>query len=78
MYKEIFTLRKGFLKYMPFTGYANVWGLPSLVVPVGRDENDMPISVLLMSKNGTEELLFEVGELLDRKFGGYRRSGIGG
>ncbi|GKV69939.1 amidase [Sporosarcina sp. NCCP-2716] len=74
MYKEIFSLQKGFLKYMPFTGYANVWGLPSLVIPVGRDENNMPISVQLMSKNGNEELLFEVGELLEREFGGYRRS----
>ncbi|WJY27741.1 amidase [Sporosarcina trichiuri] len=78
MYKEIFSLRKEFLKYMPFTGYANVWGLPSLVVPVGRDEDGMPISVQLMSRKGNEELLFQVGELLEREFGGYRRClGIG-
>lgn len=77
MYQEIFSLRKGFLKYMPFTGYANVWGLPSLVVPIGREENNMPICVQLMSKNGNEELLFEIGELLEREFGGYRRCLMG-
>src|SRR5690606_27977632 len=32
LYKEIFSIRKTFLKYMPYVAYANVWGLPALII----------------------------------------------
>ena len=33
----------------------------------------MPIGVQLKSKNGNEEALFQLGELIEREFGGYKR-----
>ncbi|AQQ52354.1 amidase [Planococcus lenghuensis] len=74
VYKEIFSIRKTFQSYMPFIAYANTWGLPSLTVPVGRDENHMPIGVQLISRNGNEEALFQLGEWLEEQFGGYERA----
>lgn len=73
VYKEVFSIRKTFLKYMPYVAYANVWGLPSLIIPIGTDENDMPISVQLMSKNGNEDALFQLGKKLESEFRGYIR-----
>ncbi|MHA6260823.1 amidase [Sporosarcina sp. CAU 1771] len=73
VYKELFSIRKTYMKYMPYVAYANVWGLPSLTIPVGLDESGMPIAVQLVSKNGNEAVLFKVGQLLEEKFLGYVR-----
>ncbi|HET7580173.1 MAG TPA: amidase [Bacillales bacterium] len=73
LYNEIFSVRKTFLRYMPYIAYANVWGLPALTVPVGIDEHGMPISVQLMSKNGNEDALFQLGSILEKQFRGYVR-----
>ncbi|WP_087972707.1 amidase [Oceanobacillus rekensis] len=73
VFKEIFSIRKTFLQFMPYVAYANVWGLPSLTVPVGVDENNMPISVQIMSATGNEDALFRLGRLLEKKFRGYIR-----
>src|SRR5699024_1636721 len=62
VYREIFSIKKTFLQYMPYVAYANAWGLPSLTVPVGTDENDMPIGVQIISSNGNEEAIFQLGE----------------
>ncbi|HSJ39318.1 MAG TPA: amidase, partial [Planococcus sp. (in: firmicutes)] len=43
VYREIFSIRKTFRQYLPFVAYANTWGLPSLTVPIGWDENGLPI-----------------------------------
>ncbi len=74
VYKEIFSIRKTFLKYMPYIAYANVWGLPALTIPVGTDENDMPISIQIMSKNGNESAIIQLGKILEARFRGYIRS----
>ncbi|MEN1969778.1 amidase [Lentibacillus sp. N15] len=71
VYKEIFSIKKTFLTYMPYVAYANVWGLPSLVIPVGTDEQGMPISVQLISQNTNEDILFQLGEKLESYFRGY-------
>lgn len=73
LYNELFSIRKTYLRYMPYIAYANVWGLPALTVPVGTDEHGMPLSIQLMSKNGNEEALFQLGEILERQFRGYVR-----
>ncbi|RDW18707.1 amidase [Oceanobacillus arenosus] len=73
VYKEIFSLRKTFLDVMPYVAYANVWGLPALSIPVGMDENNMPISIQLMSAIGNEDVLFRLGRILEKKFKGYTR-----
>ncbi|PAV28774.1 amidase [Virgibacillus profundi] len=73
VFQEIFSIRKTFLDYMPYVAYANVWGLPTLTIPVGTDENDMPISIQIMSSIGNENALFRLGRLLEKKFRGYVR-----
>ncbi|OZI13705.1 amidase [Bacillaceae bacterium SAS-127] len=72
VYKEIFSIRKTFLKYMPYVAYANVWGLPALTIPVGEDLNGMPIAIQLVSKNGNEQALFHLGTLIEEQYRGYR------
>ncbi|MGJ9457493.1 amidase [Oceanobacillus sp. CF4.6] len=74
VFKEIFSIRKTFLHFMPYVAYANVWGLPALTVPIGVDENNMPVSVQIMSATGNEDALFRIGRLLEKKFRGYVRS----
>ncbi len=74
VYSEIFSIKKTYMQYMPYVAYANVWGLPALTVPVGNDENGMPIAVQLISKNGNEEAIFELGEWLERQYSGYQRA----
>lgn len=73
VYKEIFSIRKTYQKYMPYVAYANVWGLPVLTIPIGTDEEGMPIGVQLISKNGNEEALFTLGEFIEKKFQCYVR-----
>lgn len=74
VYKEIFSLQKTYTTYMPYLTYANVWGLPSLTIPVGYDERQMPIGIQVIGKIGNEEAIFSIGELLEKQFGGYIRS----
>lgn len=76
LYKEIFSINKSYLKYLPYIAYANVWGLPSLTIPVGFDNNEMPIGIQIMSKTGNEDAIFRLGLLLEKQFGGYKRSTI--
>ena len=73
VFKEIFSIRKTYLQYMPYVAYANVWGLPSLTLPVGLDENDMPISIQIISAIGNESAIFRLGSIIEKKFHGYRR-----
>ena len=74
VYKEIFSIKKSFKQYMPFAAYANTWGLPVLTIPVGKDQDGMPIGVQVIGKNGQEDAIFALGEFLERKYGGYRRA----
>lgn len=73
VFQEIFSIRKTFLHYMPYTAYANVWGLPSLTIPAGTDENNMPIGIQIVSMNGNEDAIFQLGKIVERKSGGYNR-----
>src|SRR5690625_6756667 len=74
VYQEIFSIRKTFRTYMPYVAYANVWGLPSLTIPIGVDEQGLLISIQIMSNTGQEDLLFQVGKILEMNFRGYIRS----
>lgn len=73
VYGEIFSVRRTFLRVMPYVAMVNVLGLPALTVPVGRDENGMPIAVQLVASVGNEQALFHVGRQLEKRFGGYVR-----
>src|SRR5690625_1106735 len=73
VYREIFSIRKTFLKYMPYIAYSNVWGLPSLVVPINHDDNSPPMGIQIMSANGNEDNIFKLGELLEGNFYLFKR-----
>ncbi len=73
VYKEIFSIRKTYQKYMPFVAYANVWGLPVLTIPIGTDDENMPIAIQLISKSGNEDALFKLGEVIEKEFKSYIR-----
>lgn len=74
VYNEIFSVRKTFKKYLPYIAYANVWGLPSLTVPVGKDSEGMPIALQFMSKVGNEDALFQIGAHFEDMFATYERA----
>lgn len=73
VYREIFSIRRTYLQYMPYVAYANTFALPSLVVPIGEDEDGMPISVQLITANGQESALFQAGREVEKSFRGYKR-----
>ncbi|TCZ77423.1 amidase [Paenibacillus albiflavus] len=73
VYKEIFAISKSFLKYMPFVAYANTWGLPSLVIPIG-EENGLPVSIQIISSIGNEDAIFSLGEKIESRFRGWKRA----
>lgn len=73
LYREIFSIKKTFLRYMPYIALANVMGLPSLTVPVGEDSRGLPIGVQLISAVGNERALFHFGRELEKEFRGYIR-----
>jgi len=73
VYKEIFSIKKTYQIYLPYIAYANVWGLPALTIPIGVDDSGMPIGIQLISKNGNEDALFQLGEKVEEAFSGYVR-----
>lgn len=73
IFKQIFSIKKTFKQYMPYTAYSNVWGLPTLTLPITLDEENMPIAVQIISTNGNEGKIFAVGKLLEEQFRGYKR-----
>lgn len=76
VFKEIFSIRKTYLQYMPYAAYANVWGLPALTIPVGEDEENMPIGIQIISGTGNEDAIFRLGKLLAKRFRGYKLASV--
>src|SRR5699024_3183451 len=73
IFKEIFSIKKTFQQYMPYTAYSNVWGLPSLTLLINADEENMPIAIQIISINGNEDAIFSLGKILEKQFRGYKR-----
>ncbi|TCS94925.1 amidase [Hazenella coriacea] len=73
LYSEIFSIRKTFMKYMPTISYANTFGLPTLIMPIGTDEANMPLAVQLITAVGQEDALFQLGRYLEPLVRGYQR-----
>jgi Asp-tRNA(Asn)/Glu-tRNA(Gln) amidotransferase A subunit family amidase len=74
IYSEIFDVKKGYRKVMPYTAFANFLGLPAISIPCGFSNNHMPISLQLVTRKGNEALLFRTAELLEKNMGGYVRN----
>ncbi len=54
-----------------FTALANIAGLPSLVIPAGRDADGMPVAVQLVGAPGSESALFDLARRIDDRLGAY-------
>lgn len=76
LYRELFSIRKTFKRYLPFIAYANVWGLSALTVPVGTAEDGLPAAIQVIGDIGSEEAIFQLGAWLEREFRGYVRAVI--
>ena len=74
VFKEIFSVKRTYEKYMPYLAYANVWGLPSLTVPYKAADDKMPIAIQIMSKTGNEDAIFRAGKLMEEYLGRCERS----
>lgn len=48
-------------RVMPFTSPINLTGLPSLAVPIGLDQNGLPVGMQLIGNHLSEKLLLQVG-----------------
>jgi len=73
VFRELFSLTMSFKRYLPFVAYINTWGLPALVVPVAESPEGLPIAVQITSRVGNEDAIFQLGEIVEREFRGYRR-----
>ncbi len=73
VYGEIFSIRKTFLRYLPYVAYANTFGLPSLTIPVGTVRSGLPIGLQLITAVGQEDALFQWGRRVESAFRGYVR-----
>ena len=58
---------------MTLATYANVFGLPALAVPAGRDAAGLPIGVQLVGAPGSERTLLALGRVLEVALGGWVR-----
>lgn len=76
VFSEIFSIKKTFKKYMPYLAYANVWGLPSLTIPLGQDENCLPRALQIIGGIGQEGKIFALGERLEKQFTTYVRCNL--
>jgi Asp-tRNA(Asn)/Glu-tRNA(Gln) amidotransferase A subunit family amidase len=47
----------------------NLLGLPGLAIPFGRSEDGLPVGVQLVGRPWDEELLLEIGSMLEETRG---------
>lgn len=76
LFKQLFSVKKSYLTYMPYVAYANTWGLPALTLPVGEDEDGQPLAIQIISKTGNETAMFELGSYIEAAFRGYQRARV--
>ncbi len=74
VFSELFSIQKTFLKYIPYTAYANVWGLPSLTLPIGLDNEGLPVAIQIIGRRGNEDAIFRTGEFIEKNFYSYKRA----
>ncbi|CAD5219858.1 unnamed protein product [Bursaphelenchus okinawaensis] len=54
-----------------YTTLFNLLGVPVLAVPCGKDNNGYPLSVQLVGGPGSESLLCQVAQNMEKRFGGW-------
>jgi fatty acid amide hydrolase 2 len=62
----------------PFdTGYTGLWsvlGYPATVVPLGFDEQGLPVAIQVVARRGNDHLTLAVAAALEQEFGGWSRA----
>jgi len=53
-----------------FTVTANIAGLPSLSIPFGKGENNMPLGIQIMAKKFDETTIYKLAKFIEEKIGG--------
>lgn len=56
------------------TALFNVLGYAVTVVPVGFDEEGLPVSIQVISRRGNDHLTLAAARVIERHFGGWRRA----
>jgi fatty acid amide hydrolase 2 len=56
------------------TGLFNVLEFPSTVVPMGFDDDGLPVAVQVIGRRGNDTLTIGMAEHLERAFGGWQRA----
>ena len=60
-------------QYTPWTSFANVSGLPAIVLPVSQTDDGLPMGVQLIGRPGGEHTLLAIGAQLERRLAWQRR-----
>jgi len=61
----------GVFKAFGYSQAANVFGLPSVALPVGRDRSGLPVGVQLIGSPFSDLRLLTVAEFVERELGGF-------
>ncbi|MFO0579287.1 MAG: amidase [Polyangia bacterium] len=57
-----------------FTSLWNILGYPVTVVPLGFDDQGLPVSVQVIARHGQDHLTLAVAAAIERRFGGWQRA----
>ncbi len=64
--------------FAPYAALANISGFPALSMPFGEDTNGMPLSIQLIAPMGGDNLLLELGELMEEDHRWQHKFGVAG
>ena len=59
---------------LPFTFVANVLGFPTLVIPLGKSKDNLPIGIQIMGPYHSEKQLIKFTKLLEPYVQGYQKA----
>lgn len=64
--------------FAPYAALANISGFPALSMPFGEDANGMPLAIQLIAPMGADNLLLDIGALLEEDHRWQHKFGVAG
>ncbi|WP_421565621.1 amidase [Ochrobactrum sp. EDr1-4] len=64
--------------FAPYAALANISGFPALSMPFGEDTNGLPLAIQLIAPMGADNLLLNLGELLEEDQRWQHKFGVAG
>ncbi len=64
--------------FAPYAALANISGFPALSMPFGEDANGMPLAIQLIGRMGADNLLLNLGELMEEDHRFQHKFGVAG